>query len=131
MQSVCMSYTFFLNNHDNFFCKFFEFFFLFKTFWTIRVYESNQILQSSLFWKFDPLNCPKNIKNEKFFSKNYKKNFFFFFEFLKFFISDRIYTPKIMINNLSHVLSSWLYTKKVCDWHTRCTQRPTKAPLCS
>ena len=40
-----------------------------------------------------------------------------FFVFLKFFISDQIYTPKIMINNLSHVLSSWLYMKKVCDMH--------------
>ena len=32
------------------------------------------------------------------------------FQFLKFFISDWIYTTKTMTNNLSHVLSSWLYT---------------------
>ena len=63
------------------------------------------------------------------FQKKCKKNFFF--EFLKFFISDRIYTPKIMTNNLSHVLTSWLYTKKVCDMHVLCTPRPIKGSLCS
>ncbi len=54
------------------------------------------------------------------FKKIAKKNFFVF---SKFFISDRIFTPKIMTNNLSHVLTSWLYTKKVCDMHIFCILR--------
>ena len=45
----------------------------------------------------------KNLKNKKkkFFSKKLKK-----IQFSKFFISDWNYTPKIMTNNLSHVLIS-------------------------
>ena len=113
----------------NFFSIFY--FCLFLIFWQHCVHKSNQIFETSPFLKkLDTPNCPKNKKNGKiFFQKNWKKKFFFVF--LKFFISDRIYTPKIMTNNLSHVFSSWLYTKKVCDRHTLCTPRPTKAPLCS
>ena len=55
------------------------------------------------------------------FKKIAKKKFFFVFS--KFFISDRIFTPKIMTNNLSHVLASWLCTKKVCDMHILCIPR--------
>ena len=63
------------------------------------------------------------------FQKNCKKKFFFVFS--KFFISDRIFTPKTMSNNLSHVSTLWLYTKKVCGMHSLCTPGPTKAALCT
>ena len=63
------------------------------------------------------------------FQKNCKKKNFFVFS--KFFISDWIYTPKTMSNNLSHVLSSWLYTKKVCEMHTLCIPRHIKGTVCS
>ena len=58
------------------------------------------------------------------------KGMHIFWFFFKFFISDQIYTPKIMTNNLSHVLTSWLYTKKVCDMHALCTPRHMKSPVC-
>ena len=63
------------------------------------------------------------------FQKKFKKKIFFF-DFLKFFISDRIYTPKIMTNNLSHVLTSWLYMKKVCDMYTLGVPAYTKRTVC-
>ena len=90
-----------------------------------------QIFQISPFLKnlthLTVLKIRKKLK--VFFSKKYEKNFFFVF--FIFFFSDRIYTPKTMTNNLSHVLSSWLCAKKVCDMHTLCIPRHTKDTLCS
>ena len=79
-------------------------------------------LVSNIWLDLCTLNCQKikNKRNKNFFKKIEKK---IFFEFLNFFISDQIYRPKIMTNNLSHVLASWLYTKKVCVMHILCIPR--------
>ena len=49
---------------------------------------------------------------------------------MKFCISYRIFTPKIITNNLSHVLTSWLYMKKVCDMYTLGVPAYTKRTVC-
>ena len=103
----------------------------FQLFGQFRVYKSNLIFQISPFLKnLTHLTVLKIRKKQKIlFSKIIKKKIFLYF--LIFFFSDRIYTPKTMTNNLSHVLSSWLCAKKVCDMHTLCIPRHTKDTLCS
>ena len=100
-----------------------KFFLVFWNFWQFN--DSNYFkngLKLNILYNLYTLNCPKHKKSEKiFFQKKLKKNFFLYF--LKFFISDWIYTPKIMTKNLSHVILSWSYRKKVCDMHILCILR--------
>ena len=133
-----------------FFCNFFENYALVCKEYACHILFSYIIMKLrhetncwSLFWVYKFNQKWKNLKIQKIGWRSTLRNhwlyrpaprtsvFKIFFVFLKFFTSDRIYTPKIMTNKLSHVLSSWLYTKKVCDMHTFCTPRPTKATLCS
>ena len=57
-----------------------------------------------------------------------QKNFFLYFQ--NFFISDWIYTPKIMTKNLSHVILSWSYRKKLYEMHILCIIRHNSKKNC-
>ena len=95
-------------------------FFNFSTVWCFEFFKNGLVL--NILIDLYIVNCPKIKKSEN--KKNFqKKTEIFFSYFLKFFIPDCNFWPKIMTNNFSHVLIYWLYTKKVSNMHVLCTPK--------